>query len=62
MPVFMSKSQVALSWSLSVTASPLSASPAFALPALTASAQATCAEPGPWQASHETFSSDQVVA
>ena len=61
MPVFMSNSQVALSWARS-TASPLSASLAFAFPALTASAQATCAEPGPWQASQETFNSDHVVA
>ena len=57
----MSISQVALSLR-SATAIPLSASSFLAFPALTASPQATCAEPGPWQASQETLSSDQVVA
>ena len=63
MPVFMSISQEARTGSWSDDGHALvGVRPCCALPALTASAQATWADPGPWQASQETSSSDQVVA
>ena len=54
-------SQVALAGSFRTTANPFFGSSDMGFPDSEASAQATCAEPGPWQASQETSSSDQVV-